>query len=122
MIFDKQLMFADDDDFDAVAVSVDLGFLQSSGIGPGSGNPILINVRGKDLVADGGLDYKVVVTGSNDNSTFFAEMEVQMGEITAALGGITFGLSSAVARYIKVVLFGFNAGTWTAGVVLQHNT
>jgi len=113
MIFDKQTMWADDDAYDMASPAVDLG----AGWPKGPGEVILVNVRGKDLTVDVGGQYYVTVTSSNDGVSYGNEMEVGMGLITALNGGLTFGLSSAVSRYVKIELTGFTAGTWTCGIV-----
>jgi len=114
MIFDKTMMWADDEAFNMASPTIDLG----PGWLKGTGEVILVNVRGQNLTVDGGDQYYVTVTSSNDDLTYGNEMEVGMGLITALNGGLTFGLSSAVSRYVKMELTGFTAGTWTCGVVL----
>jgi len=114
MIFDKEVMWADGDAFDMASPAIDLG----AGYPKGPGEVILVNVRGEGLEVDFGGQYYITVTSSNDGISYGNEMEVGMGLLTAHAGGLTFGLSSAVSRYVKIELTGFTAGAWTCGVVL----
>lgn len=119
MILDTESVIVDDGAFDSTG-DLDLAPHKESGEDAtmGKGNPILINVTGHDLVADGGNDYAVVIESSVDGAVWGPEMRVQAGPNALMGRGVTFGLSSVVSRIIRVSLSGFTAGNYTAAVVL----
>jgi len=125
MIFDKEVMFADKDAFDHVGV-IDLNYFGAAtneDKNPGPGNPLLVHWTGSGLVPDGGNLYTVVVESSVDGVIWGPEMTVQIGPNAINNKGVTFGLSSAVSRMVRMSITGFTiGGVWTAGIVLGHYT
>jgi len=118
MIFDKEVMFADKDDFSHVG-EVDLVV---AGLGvdknPGPGNPLIVHLTGSGLVPDGNNLYTVVVESTIDDVIWGPEMTVQVGPNSINNQGVSFGLSSVISRKIRLSLTGFTDGVYTAGIVL----
>ena len=118
MIFDKEVMFADKDIFSHVG-EIDLAI---AGIGvdksAGPGEPLIVYLTGMGLVPDGGNLYTIVVESTLDDVIWGPEMTVQVGPNTVNNKGVSFGLSSAISRKIRLSLTGFTGGVYTAGIVL----
>jgi len=120
MIFDKEVMFADRDDFSHIGV-VDLNPSKAAAnadSNSGPGETLLVHVTGNGLVPDGGNVYTVVVESSLDGVIWGPEMTIQVGPNSVNNKGVTFGLSSVVSRMVRLSLTGFTDGIYTAGIVL----
>jgi len=120
MIYDKELMLAEDMAVtDSTGPILEIGSLTSS-IGPGRGQAIPVHVIGQNLAGSGG-PYLVVVEDSNDGTTWTSTaMTVGLGLQGAADGGVVFGLPSNISRYIRAHVTGFTGGTVTIGIIADH--
>ena len=113
MIFDKEVMWADDDDvtvINATPIEIDIGAIK------GPGEVILVNMTGKDLAGTG--PFYIYVEGSNDGTNWGEEMHIYVGPVAGILDSVSFGLNSNCARHIRMTFVGFTAGQVTCGVVL----
>jgi len=114
MIFDKEVLLAENLAFDGAGPEIEIGSLTSN-IGPGRGQVIPIHISGENVT--GVAENYILIESSNDGTNWGNEMMVGAGPQVIMDGGVTFGLSTAVSRYIRLSFTGFTAGTFTGGII-----
>jgi len=115
MIIDHEATIADNIAFDATSPAFALN-LPTPVMG-NWGEPILLLVTGKDLVAPDGLILHVAGDLIPGGTFAVDEMTVTLGAIAAMSGGVIFGLPTNISPYLKVTLELATAGTYSVNVI-----
>ncbi len=116
MIFDKELMLAEETAFDAAGPIVDLEAILPARAAHGKILPVFFT--GKNLA--GSDPYTVLLEDSLDGTTWTSvSMEIGVGLQSISDHGLTFALPSNVSRFVRLSIAGFTAGTFTAGIVMD---
>jgi len=112
MIFDYNLMSADDLAYGGTPTVIDLGGITT----PGRGRQMKIFMQGHSLVAATGL---TLTDGTTDTATDgLMSITASAAELNA---GLEVTLPSHTRRYLKVAIAGTaSAGTWSCGVILDQ--
>ena len=110
MIFDNDLMIADDLAHDGSPTVIDLG-----SVGPGPGSPIRLFLQGHSIAGATGF---AITDGATSTATD-ALLTITIANVSEVNGGLEITLPSNVKRYLQADWVGTtSAGTWTCGVVI----
>lgn len=111
MIFDTNLMSADDLAYGGTPTVIDLGNTT-----PGKGRGCKIFMQGHSLVAATGL---TLTDGATDTAADgYMAITASAAELNA---GMEISMTSHCRRYLKVSIAGTaSGGTWTCGVILDQ--
>lgn len=119
MIFDKEVLLADNLAFDAQDEFIYLGPPVTNFVGPGAGKPIAIHLSGSGLTTAGSPGIEIV--GSVDGlADAGLDMVIYFGLQAVHDKGVTFWLPSNVSRWIRAQLINVTAGVWHCGIIINE--
>lgn len=119
MIFDKEVLLADDLAFGATSKVVYLGPPIANPAGPGSGKPIALVLTGKGVTTAGEVTF-VIETSDTEGGTYSIILELYVLPAEVNDGNVICHLPSNVSRWISASLSGATAGTWTCGIIINE--